>query len=238
MLVQLLQWSQVMYQIIGSEYFVSSIFFVSGVLVLNLWLFNLLVAVITNTFSAIRSGTKRSAFGAAPYVSNLMHPEIRSYLTCRLGRVVEEPEEGWSAATGRHVGQNRLKLWWSYTRWFWVLLALASLVVQATATADMSAMQQNIIDITERIITFAFDVEIIVRIAAELPAWRNFFQHINNLLDLILAIGCSVIQIPAIRNSSVYRWLTIFQLARFYRVILVVPRMKPLMVCVVPCLYF
>ena len=64
-----------MYQIMASEYVVSSIFFVFGVLVLNFWLFNLLVAVITNTFSAIRSGTKRSAFGAAPYVPNLMDRE-------------------------------------------------------------------------------------------------------------------------------------------------------------------
>ncbi|KAI9570096.1 Ion transport protein-domain-containing protein [Boletus coccyginus] len=213
-------WSQVMYQIMASEYFVSSIFFVFGVLVLNFWLFNLLVAVITNTFSAIRSGTKRSAFGAAP-----------------LGRVVEEPEEGWSAVTGRHIGQNRLKAWWTYTRWFWVFLAFASLVVQATATADMSAMHQEIIDITERIITFAFDIEIVARIAVELPAWRTFFQHGNNWLDLIIAIGSSVIQIPAIHNSGVYRWLTIFQLARFYRVILVVPRMKPLMLTVFGNMY-
>lgn len=135
--------------------------------------------------------------------------------------------------TGRHVGQCRLKVWWSYTCWFWVFLAFASLVVQATATADMSSMHQEIIDINERIITFAFDIEIVVRIVAELPAWRNFFSHGNNWLDLILAVGCSVIQIPAIHNSSVYPWLTIFQLARFYRVILVVPRMKHLMVCLV-----
>lgn len=232
--MQLPQWSQVMYQIMASEYIVSSIFFISGVLVLNFWLFNLLIAVITNSFSAIRSGTKRSAFGAAPYVCNLMRLETRSYLMYRLGRVADEPEDGWSAMTGDHVGQSRLKVWWSYTRWFWVILAFTSLVVQATASADMSVEHQSIIDITERIITFAFDIEILVRIAVELPAWRRFFQRATNLLDLILAIGSSVIQIPAIRNSSVYRWLTVFQLARFYRVILVIPRMKPLMVCLVP----
>ena len=144
---------------------------------------------------------------------------------------MEEPEEGWSSVTGRHVGQNRLKIWWSYTRWFWVFLAFASLVVQATVTADLSTMHQEIIDITERVVTFAFDIEIVIRIAVEFPAWRNFFQHSSNLLDLILAIGCSVIQIPVIHDSSVYPWLTIFQLARFYRVILVVPRMRHLIVC-------
>ncbi|KAF8548118.1 hypothetical protein OG21DRAFT_1489654 [Imleria badia] len=213
-------WSQVMYQIMASEYLFASIFFIFGILVLNFWLFNLMVAVITNSFSAIRAGTKQSAFGAAP-----------------LGRVDEEPEEGWSAVTGRHVGQNRLKVWWSYTRWFWVFLAFASLVVQATTTADMSAIHRELIDLTEFIITFAFDIEILVRIAVELPAWRNFFLHGNNWLDLIIAIGSSVIQIPAIHNSSVYPWLTVFPLARFYRVLLVVPRMKPLMLTVFGNMY-
>lgn len=155
---------------------------------------------------------------------------VRSHLTCRLGPVEEEPEEGWSSAAGHHLGQNHLKLRWSRTRWFWVLLALVSLVVQATTTANMSAEHKQIIDLTESVITIAFDIEIVVRIAVELPAWRNFFLEGNNLVDLIIAIGSSVIQIPVIRNSSVYPWLTVFQLARFYRVLLVVPRMKHLVV--------
>ena len=51
-----------------SEYFYSFVFFIVCVVVLNFWLINLFVAVITNSFSAIRSQTKKSAFGAAPYV--------------------------------------------------------------------------------------------------------------------------------------------------------------------------
>ena len=80
-------------------------------------------------------------------------------------------------------------------------------------------------------ITIALDFEIGLRILATLPNWRKFFQHGNNWLDTILAIGSTVIQIPVIRHSDLYAWFTIFQLARFYRVILVVPRMKPLLVC-------
>lgn len=52
----------------------------------------------------------------------------------------------------------------------------------------------------------------------------------HNLLDLALCIGTSIIQIPIIRASEVYPWFTALQLMRFYRVILVVPRMKPLLV--------
>jgi hypothetical protein len=132
---------------------------------------------------------------------------------------------------GKHVSQsNWLKSFYSYTRWCWVFLALASLAVQATASADMSDMHREILDKSELALTVAFDIEIILRIAADLPAWRRFFQHGNNWLDLVLAIVSSVIQIPVIHNSELYPWLTIFQLARFYRVILEFPRMKPLMV--------
>lgn len=132
---------------------------------------------------------------------------------------------------GRHVvKKNALKTFYQYTRWCWVFLALASLVVQATRTVDISDMHQIILDKGESAITLAFDIEIVIRILAELPDWRNFFAHGNNWLDLILAIGSSIIQIPAIHRSEVYPWLTIFQLARFYRVILEFPRMKPLMV--------
>lgn len=73
-------------------------------------------------------------------------------------------------------------------------------------------------------------VEIIIRILAYIPNWRGFLSSARNDFDLFLAVGCAIIQIPPIRKSSAYPWLTIFQLLRWYRVILVVPRMKPLLV--------
>lgn len=60
----MIQWTPLMYGMIDSEYFVSCFFFIICVIVLNFWLINLFVAVITNTFSAIRAETKKSAFGA------------------------------------------------------------------------------------------------------------------------------------------------------------------------------
>ena len=55
-----------MYSMMDAEFFVSCFFFIVCIIVLNFWLINLFVAVITNTFSAIRADTKKSAFGAAP----------------------------------------------------------------------------------------------------------------------------------------------------------------------------
>lgn len=47
-------YSDIMYDIMDSEYLVSCLFFISGVLVLGIWLMNLLVAVMLSSFAAVR----------------------------------------------------------------------------------------------------------------------------------------------------------------------------------------
>ncbi|KAJ3847312.1 Ion transport protein-domain-containing protein [Lentinula lateritia] len=214
-------WSGLMYNIIDAEYFVSSLFFIVCVIVLNFWLINLFVAVITNTFSAIRSETQKSAFGAAS-----------------LPVIEDERDDGWAAIDrNKPVKKNIAKTIYDYTRWCWVLLALASLTLQATRTASVSSTHAEILSFGELGITFAFDLEIVVRMLATLPDWRSFFVRAQNWLDVILAVGSSIIQIPVIKDSTVYPWFTIFQLMRFYRVILEVPRMKPLLLSVFGNMY-
>jgi len=127
---------------------------------------------------------------------------------------------------------NPVRDLYEHIRWCWVALALASLVLQATREVDITPTHQQILNIGELVLTIAFDIEIAVRIVAHLPDWRSFFVQGNNYLDLVLAIGSTVIQIPIVHNSPAYPWLTIFQLARFYRVILEIPRMKPLLLSV------
>lgn len=142
-------------------------------------------------------------------------------------------DEGWAVVDGKRIQRhNRVKEVYDNIRWCWVALALASLVLQATRHVDISPMHQDVLDKGELVLTIVFDIEILVRVIAHLPDWRSFFYRGQNWLDLTLAIGSTIIQIPAIHNSGVYPWLTIFQLGRFYRVILEIPRMKPLLVSV------
>ncbi|KAJ7112947.1 Ion transport protein-domain-containing protein [Mycena epipterygia] len=231
-------WSPLMYSMIDSEYFIVSIFFILCVVVLNFWLINLFVAVITNTFSAIRSETKKSAFGATNLTPIVEHDD----------------DDGW-ALSGRPPPRraNFAGIIVSYSRWFFVALALASLALQATRTPTITPGEERVLFFAELSITIAFDLEILLRIAAALPDWRGFlgFGKLaeetrsekgvrgagQNWLDMALAVITSVIQIPAIRHSAVYPWFTIFQLMRFYRVILVVPRMKPLLLAVFGNIY-
>ncbi|KAJ7243891.1 Ion transport protein-domain-containing protein [Mycena haematopus] len=236
-------WAPLMYSIIDAEYFIISIFFILCVVVLNFWLINLFVAVITNTFSAIRAETKKSAFGA----TNLTNPLAE-----------HDDDDGWTSGQPPHAVRlkaNVVALVVTYTRWLFVALALASLALQASRTPTITPSQEHVLYVSELAITIAFDVEIVLRILAALPDWRAFFGFGTsgnsattpkksggpgpgqNWLDTALAISCSVIQIPAIQRSSVYPWFTIFQLIRFYRVILVVPRMKPLLLAVFGNMY-
>lgn len=55
-----------MYATMDSEFFICCVFFIICIVVLNFWLINLFVAVITNTFYAIRQVSRKSAFSAAP----------------------------------------------------------------------------------------------------------------------------------------------------------------------------
>lgn len=137
---------------------------------------------------------------------------------------------------GRRIAKsNRVKEIYDSVRWCWVALALASLVLQATRKVDIGTMHQEILDKGELVLTIVFDVEIFIRILAHLPDWRSFFYYGQNWLDLVLAIGSTIIQIPVVHHSPAYPWLTIFQLTRFYRVILEIPRMKPLLVSLYLC---
>ncbi|KAI0031009.1 Ion transport protein-domain-containing protein [Vararia minispora EC-137] len=213
-------WSPLMYKMIDAEYFVSCFFFIVCIVVLNFWLLNLFVAVITNTFSAIREETHKSAFGAAP-----------------LQAVVDESEEGWST-DGRHVPRHNIVAEvYDHIRWCWVALALASLALQATYSASMSATHAEILSKGQLGLTIAFDFEILVRVVACLPDWRAFFWKGTNVLDLMLAVGSSIVQTPGVRDSGWGKWLVGFELVRFYRVILEIPRMKPLLLSVFGNMY-
>ncbi|OCF72967.1 high-affinity cell membrane calcium channel [Kwoniella mangroviensis CBS 8886] len=202
-------WAPVMYSAMDSDFFSSAFYFLAGVIVLNFWLLNLLVAVVVNTFSDIRAETKRSAFGGDESL---------------LGT---DPQ--WAAETKQRKMHNKVLTIYQRTEIFWVLLILTDMVTQGTKTASSSASMLDLLKNLEIAFTLAFDVEMIIRITGHFPDWRSFFLSGRNCFDLFLAVACSIIQIPVIANGGIYQWLTVFQLLRWYRVILAFPRMKPLL---------
>ncbi|KDN52688.1 hypothetical protein K437DRAFT_161584 [Tilletiaria anomala UBC 951] len=207
-------WSQTLYDMVDANYSAASIFFIIGLIVTNFWMANLFVAVITNTFASITSQTNRSAF-AAENVGYEKH-------------IVPHTEGSTHLRRARHVAHIWAKVVW-HSRWFWVLLIVVDVALQGS-TDWTDAEQVSVVD-RDLWFAIAFDVEMLFRFSVPLldGGWRPFFQRGRNSFDLALAVLASIAQIPAVKLSPVYPWLTIFSLARFYRVILAVPRMGNLL---------
>jgi hypothetical protein len=62
------------------------------------------------------------------------------------------------------------------------------------------------------------------------PAHPKFFHSPKNNFDLFLAVITSIIQIPAIRDSNTYIYLSVFQVMRIYRPIIYIQSLKDLIV--------
>ncbi|ETN46798.1 uncharacterized protein HMPREF1541_00987 [Cyphellophora europaea CBS 101466] len=187
--------SDIMYYLTDSDYLTAALFFVAGIIVLSFWLIGLLVAVITSSFQIIREESRRSAFQA------------------------EEPEES-DLDSQPPPRASTLKRIYDKTRGFWITIIAFDLVVQATRSATMSDWRETFIMNTETVVTLLLAVEIVIRFAGD---WRHFHQSKRNWADLFLVIITLITQIPPIRNSGeAYAWLTTFQIARIYRVVLAV----------------
>ncbi|KAH9979222.1 Ion transport protein-domain-containing protein [Lactifluus volemus] len=189
-------WSPLMYAMMDSEFFICCVFFIVCIVVLNFWLINLFVAVITNTFYAIRQVSRKSAFSAAPMSMDNWYRRSPWYGT-------KEPRPGAVRAHSVVLDSSRSRV------------ARPSCHARWGHWSD----PREILNIGELVLTIAFDIEIVIRFVAHLPDWRGFFIQGHNYFDFALAIGSTIIQIPVIHNSPVYPWLTIFQLARFYRLL-------------------
>ncbi|EGG06060.1 uncharacterized protein MELLADRAFT_48591 [Melampsora larici-populina 98AG31] len=197
-------WANMMYSLMDAEYFLSCLFFVICLLVLNFWLLNILVAVITNTFAEIMDETKCSAFASSSGVSD-------------------------AATHKKSIKPSLLRKVNNWLYYFWVLVVFADFVVQATRTANMSPEASLWLDRAELYFTIAFVFEILLRFLGYLPNQARQFVNGVNMADATLACITIVIQIPLFKRSPAYPWLTFFQIARFYRVIVAFPRTGPLL---------
>ena len=218
-IVSLNGWSDTMYDMVDADYYTAIIFFIIGIILLNFWLANLFVAVISHSFASLSAQTERSAFAARDFR--------------------QEQEGVQEASQEPRRRRNRLVTWYKkirkYTQYIWLSLIIVGLAVQGSKASYEFEDQKKWREDVERYLVIPFDLEILVRFIFESMEGGpgQFFQGKRNVLDLFLAIITTIIQIPVVNNSSWYPWLTFFQLLRFYRVIAAIPRMKSLLLRVV-----
>lgn len=208
-------WSQTMYDMIDADYYASCLYFIIGIIILNFWLANLFVAVITNSFATLTARTQRSAFADQKIQDTTTDDEKQPLAKGKLRNLA--------------LGFKRV---WGYTKYLWILAIIVDVAIQASRAIYLGPQELQRRSRIELYFTLAFDFEIAMRFLAFVldGDWRGFFSSKQNRADLFVALITSIIQIPVIKNSQVYPWLTFFQLARFYRVIAAIPRMRVLLV--------
>jgi voltage-dependent calcium channel len=109
--------SDLLYYTTNTDYLVAATFFAAGIVILSFWLMNLLVAVITSSFQVIREEGKQSAFAAEE--TDL--PATEEDATTRVPALMKLYQK---------------------TEFFWVLVIIYGLCVQALRSADMGRDRQ------------------------------------------------------------------------------------------------
>jgi voltage-dependent calcium channel len=185
--------SDLLYYLTDTDYLAAALFFAAGIVIMSLWLMNLLVAVITSSFQIIREESRRSAFATERIEDTILDNDVI-------------------------IRKNPLKRVYDKTYWLWISVIVLGLIVQCLRSSSMGNDRRNLVDNVETVVTLALLLEIFLRFASD---WRNFIYSKRNLVDLGLAVITSIIQLPPIRNSGqTYAWLTAFQVARIYRVVM------------------
>lgn len=205
-----------------AEYFVASLYFVIIVIVMNFWLINLFIAVITEMFAKVREDSQHSAFTnstARPVLADANEEGVWAY---------SEQDE---AQRQKLKKNSPLALVVKYMNPFWIVLVAVDLLCMASKNNDMSAEELEALNMAETIFSIAFLFEILVRMLNSRKDLKGFFKSKMNSTDFLIAVITCIIQIPPIhQNVYVYVWFTGFQVLRIYRLVVAVPRLRKLMV--------
>ncbi len=173
----------------------------SRIIFLGVWIMNLFIAVIVSGFKITRDEMR----SAAPM--NLLRKSLRRQKL----KTKKKPSP-------------LLKLYFK-TSWIWLVFITISLITQCFRTSTISEEYSQRLLLIELFVTYVLCLEILLRIFSYLPDWRSFYLEKRNIFDLFLAIITGIIAIPHIRKTlgHAYYWLSVFQIVRFYRIVLAIP---------------
>ncbi|CAN6631355.1 calcium-channel protein Cch1p [Trichomonascus vanleenenianus] len=204
--------TDIMYYTTETDYLVSALFFIAGIVVLYIWLMNLVVAVIASSFTLVREEL-------------MLHKKEESILNSLFGKFKRRGKHG--AYDGHHLEyltRTSIGKAYQFLGFIWPLIIWADIIVQCTLTSANRESQSQFIYKWQIFTTSALAAEIVARFLLYLPDWRQFLSSKSNVIDTVLAIVTVIIILPPIhKHEEVYAWLTFFQLARFYRVVVSVP---------------
>lgn len=210
--------SDTMYNVMNTDSVAAALFFVVGIYILTVWLMNIFTAIIVASFDFVQMEEKEERKRKAEASQNdkslksrkaklkswFFNDELHSQLVLEL--IQRKP---W------------LKRYYRLEFLFSLIITL-SLITQSFRSHNMREKRAMFLYRIEALFTGILLLEIILRFLLYLPDWRTFFISHRNIVDLTLAVITSVIIVGPVKDrlGHAYYWMSVFQLARFYRVVL------------------
>lgn len=202
--------TDLMYYTMDSESLAASLFYVVTILFLTIWLLNLIIAVVINSYRA--------------------HLELMEMRKQGLISAFEAKLKLFQARYNEVVRNSKTITRFNNFSSVFVIIIIANFVTECFKRANNPMIAFDAFYRAQFVTSAILAGEIVTRFLLFIPGhhWKIFFYSICNWIDLVLAIVTMVIILPPIyRNlGDAYGWLTFFQVARFYRVVMSVAFLK------------
>lgn len=203
--------TDIMYDTMDSDNLGACLFFIFCIFIMTVWLINVFIAVIVASFNITRMEADQEKNNKRE------KSKVREFFSFS-----QIDENVYAERTNRFRTKTKmLKIYYKF-EFLFVLVIAVDLLVQCFRKHDMSDSRRHSLYRFELCFTIVFFLEIILRFGCYFPHWRSFFQSKRNCFDLFLAVITLVIIINPVKEAlgHGYYWLTVFQLMRFYRVVL------------------
>lgn len=203
--------TDIMYNTMDSDNIGASLFYIFGIFILTVWLLNVFIAVIVTSFNIAQmedaENKKRKAEGRSARLF--------------FGWVSFDDELHNKKVIPLVHKRKSLRMYYR-CELFFILVISAGVIVQCLREANMSEHRAHGLYRFEAAITAVMGFDILLRLALYYPHYKTFFLSRRNSVDTFLAVITAIIIIGPIKKKlgHAYYWLTIFQIARFYRVVL------------------
>ncbi|CCF56712.1 hypothetical protein KAFR_0B04160 [Kazachstania africana CBS 2517] len=212
--------TDIMYYTMDSDEMPACLFFIVSIFVLTIWMMNLLIAVLVSSFEMANEKFKKERLEAH---SNESWPVRLSVGYWKFFKVKASVTKfpNW-AAKGLSV--------YAKTEWVFVALILADLIFRCVINAESSDDTLKRLFRLDKSISAVLLVESLIRFFLHIPNLWKFLTKPGYIYDLIVSIITLIISTLADKGKlgHIYFWLSVFQISRFYRVVLVIPLTRKL----------
>lgn len=203
--------SDLMYYLMDTDNIGASLFFVFGILIMTVWLMNIFIAVIVSSFKVVLEAEEEEKRQRAERRKKPLFFNIWRF-----------NDEMHSRQVLSLIQKRKFLRLYYRAEYIFVLIIMCDLTVQCLRSEYMNDERAHFLYRCEAVFTAIFFAEIIIRFVLYLPHWKVFFKSKMNTFDLFLAAVTSIIILDPVKTKlgHAYYWLTVFQIARFYRVVL------------------